>query len=45
MWAVINLAVVVYALLPVLWIFSLSLKPASTVKDGKLIPSDRKSVV
>jgi multiple sugar transport system permease protein len=39
MWAVINLVVVVYALLPVLWIFSLSLKPASTVKDGKLIPS------
>lgn len=38
-WAVINLVVVVYALLPVLWIFSLSLKPASTVKDGKLIPS------
>ncbi|WP_445164398.1 carbohydrate ABC transporter permease [Mycobacterium sp. Dal123C01] len=38
-WAVINTAVVVYALLPVLWILSLSLKPTSTVKDGKLIPS------
>ncbi|GBG37565.1 carbohydrate ABC transporter permease [Mycobacterium montefiorense] len=39
MWAVINTSVVVYALLPVLWILSLSLKPTSTVKDGKLIPS------
>jgi trehalose/maltose transport system permease protein len=38
-WAVINTLVVVYALLPVLWILSLSLKPTSTVKDGKLIPS------
>lgn len=38
-WAVINLLVVIYALLPVLWILSLSLKPTSTVKDGKLIPS------
>ena len=39
MWAVIDTAVVVYALLPVLWILSLSLKPTSTVKDGRLIPS------
>ena len=38
-WAVIDTFVVVYALLPVLWILSLSLKPTSTVKDGKLIPS------
>lgn len=38
-WVVIDTVVVVYALLPVLWIFSLSLKPTSTVKDGKLIPS------
>jgi len=38
-WAVIGTLVVVYALLPVLWILSLSLKPTSTVKDGKLIPS------
>ena len=37
-WAVIDTLVVVYALLPVLWILSLSLKPTSTVKDGKLIP-------
>src|SRR5581483_3161663 len=38
-WAVVDGVVVVYALLPVLWILSLSLKPTSTVKDGKLIPS------
>jgi len=39
-WTVINIAVVIYALLPVLWILSLSLKPTSSVKDGKLIPSE-----
>ena len=38
-WTVINVLVVVYALFPVLWILSLSLKPTSTVKDGKLIPA------
>lgn len=38
-WAVIDLLVIVYALLPVLWILSLSLKPTSMVKDGRLIPS------
>src|SRR6476620_11346647 len=38
-WAVINVLVVMYALFPVLWILSLSLKPTSTVKDGKLIPT------
>lgn len=38
-WAVIDALVVLYALVPVLWILSLSLKPSSTVKDGKLIPS------
>src|SRR5271170_5343506 len=38
-WAVIDTVVVVYTGLPVLWILSLSLKPTSTVKDGKLIPS------
>jgi multiple sugar transport system permease protein len=39
-WAVINVLVVIYALFPVLWILSLSLKPTSTVKDGKLIPTE-----
>src|SRR6478752_6875506 len=38
-WTVVNILVVIYALFPVLWILSLSLKPTSTVKDGKLIPS------
>lgn len=38
-WVVLDALVVLYALLPVLWIFSLSLKPTSMVKDGKLIPS------
>jgi len=38
-WAVVNILVVIYALFPVLWILSLSLKPTSTVKDGKLIPT------
>jgi trehalose/maltose transport system permease protein len=39
-WVVINILVVVYALFPVLWILSLSLKPTSSVKDGKLIPAE-----
>jgi multiple sugar transport system permease protein len=39
LWTVIDTLVVVYALLPVLWILSLSLKPTSMVKDGRLIPS------
>jgi multiple sugar transport system permease protein len=39
-WAVVNTIVVLYALFPVLWILSLSLKPTSSVKDGKLIPSE-----
>jgi multiple sugar transport system permease protein len=38
-WVIIDALVLLYALLPVLWILSLSLKPTSTVKDGKLIPS------
>src|SRR6185436_6707417 len=38
-WTVVNILVVVYALFPVLWILSLSLKPSSTVKDGNLIPT------
>jgi multiple sugar transport system permease protein len=39
-WSVVNLLVVLYALFPVLWILSLSLKPTSTVKDGNLIPTE-----
>jgi len=39
-WIIIDVLVVVYALFPVLWILSLSLKPTSSVKDGNLIPSE-----
>ena len=39
LWAVVDTLVVVYTGLPVLWILSLSVKPTSTVKDDKLIPS------
>ena len=38
-WVTVDAMVLMYALLPVLWILSLSLKPTATVKDGKLIPS------
>ena len=38
-WVVVDALVLIYALVPVLWILSLSLKATSTVKDGKLIPS------
>jgi multiple sugar transport system permease protein len=38
-WVVVDTLVVLYASLPVLWILSLSLKPTSMVKDGRLIPS------
>jgi multiple sugar transport system permease protein len=38
-WAVIDTLVVLYALVPVVWILSLSLKPTSAVKDGNFIPS------
>jgi multiple sugar transport system permease protein len=37
-WTIVNVVVLLYALFPVLWILSLSLKPSSSVKDGKLIP-------
>jgi multiple sugar transport system permease protein len=39
-WTVVNILVILYALFPVLWILSLSLKPTSSVKDGKLIPTE-----
>jgi multiple sugar transport system permease protein len=39
-WIVVNILVVIYALFPVLWILSLSLKSTATVKDGKLIPTE-----
>ena len=39
-WTIVNVIVVLYALFPVLWILSLSLKPSSMVKDGNLIPAE-----
>src|ERR1700756_4290602 len=38
-WVIVDTLVLLYALFPVLWILSLSPKPTSTVKDGKLIPT------
>ena len=38
-WKVGTAVIVLYALFPVLWIASLSLKPAADVGDGKLIPA------
>jgi multiple sugar transport system permease protein len=38
-WAGISLVVVLYALVPVAWIVSLSLKPGADLNDGRFIPS------
>jgi multiple sugar transport system permease protein len=37
-WGLLDILVVVYALVPVLWILSLSLKTTSTLTDGRFIP-------
>jgi multiple sugar transport system permease protein len=37
-WSIANLIVLLYALIPVLWILSLSFKTADTVTDGNFIP-------
>ncbi|OLR90128.1 carbohydrate ABC transporter permease [Actinokineospora bangkokensis] len=37
-WALLDVVVVVYALVPVLWIVSLSLKSKDTIADGNFIP-------
>jgi multiple sugar transport system permease protein len=39
-WAVANTLVLIYALVPVLWIVSLSFKPASSITDGNFIPRE-----
>lgn len=39
-WALLDLIVVVYALVPVLWIVSLSLKTKDTIADGSFIPRE-----
>lgn len=37
-WVIADVLVLCYALVPVLWVLSLSLKPTSSVKDGKFFP-------
>ena len=39
-WALGLIVVVVYALVPIVWMASLSLKPADKLNDGKFLPSD-----
>ncbi|ACU34770.1 carbohydrate ABC transporter permease [Actinosynnema pretiosum subsp. pretiosum] len=39
-WAVLNTVVVAYALIPVLWIVSLSFKTPATLADGNFIPRE-----
>ncbi len=39
-WSVVNVLVLLYALIPVLWIASLSFKPAGTINDGRFIPRE-----
>jgi trehalose/maltose transport system permease protein len=39
-WAVADIVILSYALVPVLWIVSLSFKPLSSIDDGRFIPSD-----
>lgn len=39
-WALLDLLVIVYALIPVLWIASLSFKPQSSVTDGRFVPRE-----
>jgi multiple sugar transport system permease protein len=38
LWRVGSVAVICYALLPVIWILSLSLKPAAELNDGRFLP-------
>ena len=37
-WSAVNLLVLLYALVPVLWIASLSFKPPGTIQDGRFVP-------
>ena len=39
-WGVLNTVVVIYALIPVLWIVSLSFKSSKTLADGNFIPRE-----
>ncbi|WP_404383138.1 carbohydrate ABC transporter permease [Knoellia locipacati] len=37
-WSMVNILVLVYAFVPVIWIISLSLKDSATLNDGKFLP-------
>src|SRR3978361_1376302 len=39
-WIILTIFIVAYALLPLLWILSLSFKSPATATDGKLLPTD-----
>ena len=39
-WAVADIIILIYALVPVLWVVSLSFKPTTSINDGRFIPSD-----
>jgi multiple sugar transport system permease protein len=39
-WAVADIVVIGYALVPVLWIVSLSFKPLDSINDGRFIPAE-----
>jgi multiple sugar transport system permease protein len=39
-WAVADIVILGYALVPVLWIVSLSFKPLSSINDGRFIPAE-----
>jgi multiple sugar transport system permease protein len=40
LWTIATVAVLVYALIPVVWIISISLKEPATIGDGRFLPSD-----
>jgi len=40
LWSIAILAVLIVALIPVLWLISLSLKPTDAVADGRFLPSE-----
>ncbi|NED59993.1 carbohydrate ABC transporter permease, partial [Streptomyces sp. SID10244] len=39
-WSIANILVILYAIIPLLWIISLSFKPPGSVKDGSFIPKE-----
>jgi multiple sugar transport system permease protein len=39
-WAAVNIVVLLYAFIPVIWIISLSLKGGDTLNDGKFLPTN-----